>query len=127
MNEKSEVKNGKYHCNICNKYYKSASSRWNHNKKFHTPENKSDINTNQVSAKNKSDINIHIYIESKSNNINEDGYYYCKNCNKKYKHIQSRWKHEKQCNKENNDINELRNLIISSITNMTSNNIILRV
>lgn len=85
-------------CNICNKKYKSINSLGNHNRNFH-PKNKPNINHDKpiyqplsakISAKNDSNI-----------------IYKCKYCNKEYKHIQSRWKHERKCKIEYNNEKEI--------------------
>jgi hypothetical protein len=116
-------------CNICNKNYASKQSLWNHNHKFH------DNNISKKSAKNQPKIhqtsvkNQPIVIQSVLNtkhNILE-----CKYCNKLYKHIQSRWKHEQKCKVKSNDdqimelkkeINELKEKINNTQITTNSNN-----
>jgi hypothetical protein len=81
-------------CNVCKKEYKSYQSLWNHNHKYHTTNNKhlsaSDKHENQqLSAFDKQNINKLA----------------CKYCKKIFKHLQSRWRHEKTCNtKKQNEI-----------------------
>jgi hypothetical protein len=111
--EKSEVKNIRYRCKICNKEYSSASSLWNHNNKFH----KNDAHIMQTND------NIYDNIMTTSekptrNNVK------CKFCHKILSHRNSRWRHEKTCkNKEskinNNTTNNINN---NNTTNNTINN-----
>jgi hypothetical protein len=97
VNHKSE-----FRCNICNKYYSSASSLCNHTKKFHT----NNINQNQLlSTKNQPNINQHLYLQISK--------YNCRYCSKIYYKLQSRWKHEQKCkviteNKNNDCFYELK-------------------
>ena len=94
--------NMKYTCDICDKSYKDKSGLWYHNRKYH-------FNLiSQKSAKNQSNIqptsvkNQPIIIQSVLNT--KHSILECKYCNKSYKHIQSRWKHEQKCKvKSNND------------------------
>jgi len=107
--------NMKYTCDICDKSYKDKSGLWYHNRKYH------DNIISQKSAKNQSNIqqasvkNQPIIIQSvldTKHSILE-----CKYCNKSYKHIQSRWKHEQKCQvKSNNDqIMELKKELTNEI------------
>ena len=102
--------NSRYNCNICNKKYSSASSLWNHNKKYHT----SNIIVN----------NQYPIIHQSSNNQK------CKYCNKIFSHYNNKWRHEKICkNKinENIELNELKKEIIelkNMITTKNNNKII---
>ena len=81
-------------CQHCNKAFSSQSSRSNHNKKFHK------LNISQKSVTHQPIIS-HKEPLPKCNEIS----YPCSFCDKEYKHIQSRWKHEKKC-KNNKDIKE---------------------
>jgi hypothetical protein len=102
MSEKSYS----HKCNICNKFYASSNSLWNHNKKFH--ENDTTPVISQSSANDKPDISQR---------------YKCKYCNQDYKHFQSRWKHEKKCKitqDNNNKIKQLE-LEIEQLKNTKSN------
>ncbi len=104
-----------YKCNICNKKYASKQSLWNHNHKYH------DNNISQKSAKNQPNIqptsvkNQPIIIQS----VLDTKYSIleCKYCNKSYKHIQSRWKHEQKCKVKSNDdqIMELKKELTNEI------------
>ena len=89
-------------CNICNKNYASKQSLWNHNNKFHNniisqKSAKNQSKNHPTSVKNQP-IVIQSVLDTKHNILE------CKYCNKSYKHIQSRWKHEQKCNiiNENN-------------------------
>jgi len=78
-----------YLCNICNKYYASGSSLWNHNNKFH----KSIPNNNSI------------ILSSKCQELSTQ-LYNCRFCNKCYNKRQSRWYHEQKCKiifEENNN------------------------
>ncbi len=79
-----------FHCKVCNKYYSSYKSLWNHNSNFHSDNNKLlSTNNNQISTNN--------------NQISTNPKTYdCKYCNKSYNIIQSRWKHEQKCKDKNN-------------------------
>ena len=80
-----------FRCNICNKIYANASSLCNHNKKFHKFDN---LNHNLPDnpynpADNPAD--------NQSTNQSTKNYN-CKYCLKKYKHQQSKSRHEQICN-----------------------------
>jgi hypothetical protein len=79
--------NSKFHCNICDKYYKSQSSLCNHNKKFH-PKNpqKNTIITQKSTFLPQNNTNIH--------NINK---LICSYCSKKYSRTDSLNRHYKTC------------------------------
>jgi hypothetical protein len=86
-----------YYCKVCNKKYASASSLWNHNKKFHN------------------DMVIHDNTSIIHDNTCKK--YKCLFCNKIFNNYQNRWKHNKIC--KNNKIitlekenTELKNKII---------------
>ena len=79
-------------CIICNKKYKSKNSLGNHNRKFHT-KNKPNISQHQPKYQ---PLSAEI---SAINNVTTT--YKCNFCDKTYKHIQSRWKHEQKCKEKN--------------------------
>ena len=82
---KSEIKDCRYICKICNKNYSSASSLWNHNKKFHL--------INEVIL-GKTEV-----ILGKKEVILDKNQ--CKYCNKILNDRSYKYKHEKRCkNKE---------------------------
>jgi hypothetical protein len=86
-----------FKCDICKKYYKSYQSLWKHKKIYHPqskPESKPIIDTSKPESKPKVD-------ESKSE-IEINKIYKCKFCLNEYKFKQSKWKHEKKCNKKTN-------------------------
>ena len=74
-------------CNICNKFYASASSLSHHKKKFHTKNDNMTV-VNGCHSVVKSNENV--VIPSITNNI-------CKFCNKVLCDRFSRFKHEKIC------------------------------
>lgn len=87
-----------FKCDICNIQYKTNSGLWKHNIKNHIKQ--STVITNINNGNN----NI------KSSTSNDDGNkkkYFCRNCNKQLSDRNSRWRHEKTCNKVSiNTINE---------------------
>jgi hypothetical protein len=99
MDTKMELK-VEFLCKVCNKYYSSYKSLWNHNKKFHSNilcNDKHDIS--KISTNNKPNISI-ISADDKHK-------YNCEFCNKKYLHFQSRWRHEQKCKNKTNDKSEI--------------------
>ena len=94
-------------CQHCNKEFSSQSSRSNHNKKFH----KSDISQKSVSHQ------PNISRKAPALKCKEISYP-CSFCDKEYKHIQSRWKHENKCKiNENNKVNS-ENIMKEQIENL---------
>jgi hypothetical protein len=86
-----------FSCNICNKNYSSYKSLWNHNKKFHKVE---------VSL-NKPEVSPSGFKVSPKVSLEENtGNYKCLYCDNKYKHKQSKYKHEKKCCTKNEIIND---------------------
>lgn len=84
-----------FKCNLCNKYYKSYKSLWNHNKTFH-----------KEPIIPKISQNIHSNIQE---NIHEN-IHKCIFCKKIYSSYFVKWRHEKKCS-TNNNLN--KNIIIS--------------
>jgi hypothetical protein len=74
----------RFNCNICNKYYSSSNSLWNHNKKFHN------------------DITLKVLNNSNNilNNSNTKNYN-CRHCSKIFTNVKTRWAHEKKCKTKN--------------------------
>ena len=98
----------KYYCNICDKNYKSKQSLCNHNKKFHT---KSQPKNSLRVASGCPKVSI---FPDKNNDQNETTklFFYCKFCDKKYSHKQSKYRHEKKCKNDlifKNEILEKQN------------------
>jgi hypothetical protein len=78
-----------FQCKVCNKYYSSYKSLWNHNRKFHII----NIDTSLIKSDNspkKSDNGL-----IKSDTIIKS--YNCRICSKIYNNKQSRWSHEQKC------------------------------
>jgi hypothetical protein len=105
-----------FYCNTCNKYYKSYQSLWNHNKKFHNKKFNNEPKNNKFE---------HILSQNTtSQNINSN--LQCRYCNKIYKHIQSKNRHEKKCQisikeenkKLKNEINELKEIYGNEINEL---------
>lgn len=103
-------------CKFCNKEFKSYQSRCNHYRKYHKDENDNSthkvinvtINDDKRDVKNDNNmisgnhlVNIDDYqenkIDDKPNNL------ICKFCNKEFSYRQTRWRHEKSCNGNDND------------------------
>jgi hypothetical protein len=87
----------KYNCTICNKFYASTNSLWNHNNKFHK---NNDINVNDVNV-NVNDVNVNV------NDVNVDiietkKIIKCEYCNKIYSSRFSKSNHKKICKMKNN-------------------------
>jgi hypothetical protein len=121
--KKSEFKSN-FQCKECDKYYSSASSLCNHNKKFHDKSNISNDKPNI--SNNKYNDKSNISNDKKNKDIN----YKCKYCFKNYKHYQSRWKHEQICKdrttileeneklkKENEELKKYNQLVTTNSTN----------
>ena len=92
----------KYKCNICNKFYKSKQSFWNHKNKFHIDHNHNIIKYNHS-------INppiIKYNLETPCENETVSKKYFCKVCDKEFTHYQNRWRHQKTC--QNNEIDKLK-------------------
>jgi hypothetical protein len=93
-----------FKCKICNKYYHSYQSLWNHNKKFHN-----NICDHYINLGDHKDTNI------------------CKYCNKLFANRHSRWRHEKNCKpkinliEENNLLKEKLNKIKTKTKNININ------
>ena len=95
-------------CKICNKYYSSYKSLWNHNKKFHIFEvSNSKSKVTPKSSNSKSKVTLK---SSKSNpNVSEDKLdFKCNYCDKKYKYKQGKYKHQLICKYKNS--NKIDNL-----------------
>jgi prophage antirepressor-like protein len=120
----------KLFCTICNKMYASQSSLCNHRKKFHNNKEGNDINIkcsnksiNQFNNQSNNQSNNQFNNQSNNQSINQfnnqfnnqsnnqsniiiEKTYKCNNCNKIYKHAQSKHKHQKTCKFKNNNIIE---------------------
>jgi len=95
--KKSEIPTN-YFCNLCNKFYASASSLCNHNKKFHkieTNNNTSNLPQNNLFLPQDTSIN-----HNKKNKLE------CVYCNKILSRYDNLKRHEKICKNKNNIIDE---------------------
>lgn len=91
-----------YKCNICNKFYKSRQSLWNHKNKFHREHNPNIINYNP--SINPPIIKYNPKTQGENETVSKK--YFCKFCNKEFTHYQNRWRHQKIC--QNNEIDKLK-------------------
>jgi hypothetical protein len=88
-----------YRCNICNKYYKTRQSLWNHNSRYHKDDD------NHIIDRNDYDVNLisnSVHSNNHLDNHNDDlsKIYKCKKCKKEFNNYQNRWRHEKNCKKD---------------------------
>jgi len=106
-----------YKCNDCNKTYSGYQSLWIHNKKFH----KISVLNNSDSSKISSEIILKCSekVLNNSNNVLKSSEsiilendnikeYNCRNCNKLFYNVKTRWSHEKQCKEKTNVLTELQ-------------------
>ena len=84
--------NSEFYCDICKKYYKSKHSLCNHNRRFH----KKSVNLSQ--NEHFESQNEHL-LSQNEHLLSQNEHFECRYCNKNYKHIQSKNRHEKNCNK----------------------------
>ena len=96
----------RYKCDICNKFYKSRQSLWNHKNKFHKNDNQNIIIHNHSKDNHIIKYNHFVSIENEKEETNTTKECYCKFCNKKFTHYQNRWRHEKTC--QVSEINKLK-------------------
>ena len=116
-----------FSCKVCNKYYSSYKSLWNHTKKFHninvtnmTPNvtNMTPNVTNMTPNVTNMTLNVTNLTPTVTNKV-----YECKFCNKSFNYRQNKYQHEKKCKikekdnkideleEKNNKINELEKTI----------------
>jgi uncharacterized CHY-type Zn-finger protein len=110
MDTKMDIKI-EFPCKVCNKYYSSYKSLWNHNKKFHIL-----LNNNCSIEVQKSSIDVQkSSIDVQKSSIHKS--LVCEYCNKVFKNRSTKSMHKKLCNKideleeKNNKINELEKTI----------------
>jgi len=121
----------KYSCKICNKNYASASSLFNHNKKFHKKifVKSEDINKKSDNGPEKSDNGPEKSVKSPKESEFKciEKQYNCRYCKKLYNNKNSRWSHEQKCKAthiiNNNQIQNIDNkqLIQNNINNINNN------
>ena len=119
--KKSEIQTD-FFCIICNKFYASASSLCNHNKKIHkniTTGHKNNVSENIITIiPNIIPINQNV-INTEPQNIIIKNSLKCEFCNKLFSTRQSKSKHKiKFCKFKNNIINNTTN----NINNINNNN-----
>ena len=89
-------------CKFCNKNFKTSQSRSNHYGKFHKTELSSENNPNIILRNDQNHPKIiHEVSPTDSENKILEEKYKCRFCEKSYKFVQGRWKHEKICQNEN--------------------------
>jgi len=108
-----------FNCNLCNKKYSSYQSLWIHNKKFHNTKNQPNPSQSQSqpivshsSAIRQPDVSRMSAISQSelSNNLNETlecKEYECSYCKNKFKHRQSKFKHQIKCKENSKDNDKL--------------------
>ena len=89
-----------YICKICSKNYSSYKSLWNHNKKFHDLSYTHNIPN--ISSKKESDIPNLSSLKEDNNK--------CIKCKKQLSSYKNKWRHEKTCNKINENV-ELKQML----------------
>jgi DNA-directed RNA polymerase subunit RPC12/RpoP len=133
-----------YNCNDCKKTYSSYQSLWIHNKKFHRIQLPKSSEGSKTSSENilkpsnmavKRSDKVLMDSESVISETEQLKEYNCRNCNKIFYNVKTRWSHEKICKtkinllEENNKLKieneKLKMQIIpmnSTVTNTNSNN-----
>jgi len=105
-----------FKCNICNKFYASYKSLWDHNKKFHKNKVINNI-VNVVDAGVNVDVNVVDIgidvVDVDVNIVNNKKKILCKFCNKIFNHRSNKCNHQKICKLKNNQI-ELNKLFNNS-------------
>ena len=109
-----------FKCNICNKYYKSYKSQWNHKNKYHKniPTNIPKIPT----------FNPQIPTKNATCKMKKTDNRTCIYCNKEYSSYNSMNRHVQTCKLKNNqqeemrnEITELKNMVAELIKNKSNN------
>jgi len=110
---------GLFICKICNNNYTSYQSLWNHANKYHIIEKRL-LSSNLVNNKHLISIKLAQNQATKKCAVIADNKLTCKYCNKFFKHLQSRWRHEKLCKEKDIEKKELENNIcMKHIENLT--------
>jgi hypothetical protein len=93
----------RYHCDTCNKNYKTYQTLWKHNKQFHTQNTIISPSFNQHLTNISSSFNQHSEI---SNRVKKTNRSICKYCKNNYSCYNSVLRHEKTCKQNiiNNDV-----------------------
>ena len=87
-------------CKICNKEYKTYSSRSNHIKRYH--DNNVNIQDTNVVKVNKNVNQPDVIVNQEEEiEIDDNNKLTCKICDKKYNNRQALWKHNKKCKPDN--------------------------
>ena len=104
MDEKSEVKSGRYQCKKCLRNYSSANSLWNHNNRFH-PIPRVVKSTLEGSLST---------LEFTSHNVEEGTQIKCNFCDKTFNYKSNKYKHMKNCKvkKEKEQKEVIKNMIL---------------
>lgn len=111
-------------CKHCNKLYSSKQSLCNHISKFHS----SDIPIEQPLNNHLNNLFIPIKqpLEQPFISTKQPVHFFCSTCNKKFKHYNNKWRHEKTCkNKKTNSTMVVNNTLTNSNNNNTNNHIII--
>ena len=110
MDQKVDKSGGSFPCAVCNKFYSSYKSLWNHTKKFH---NFSVIprNTNVILLPNQRNTNVILYeneYTSQYENEYTNQHHNCKYCDKSFTMRQYKWKHEQNCKNKMNLLEQVK-------------------
>jgi hypothetical protein len=88
------VEKKQYRCDICNKSYKDKSGLWYHNTKNHK-----NINNNLTTISTSKETKM-TTINKTTKSVEKPDNCICKYCGKQLSHRNSRWRHEKICEKK---------------------------
>jgi hypothetical protein len=106
-----------YRCNICNKYYKTRQSLWNHNNRYHNNDDNhisSNVTHNEDFLKKCTSKVPHNEAKNKMS---------CIRCKKEFSRKDNLKRHEKTCKKDiSQDQNEMINLLIEQLKEQKEQN-----
>jgi len=106
-----------YRCNICNKYYKTRQSLWNHNNKYHNNDN----NHNTSNVTHNEGFIAKCTSKVPQNEVKNK--MSCIRCKKEFTRKDNLKRHEKTCKKDiSQDQNEIINLLIEQLKEQKEQN-----
>jgi len=108
-----------YRCNICNKYYKTRQSLWNHNNRYH----KDDNNHISSNVTHNEDLITKCTSKLPQNEAINKNKMSCIRCKKEFSRKDNLKRHEKTCKKNiSEDQNEMINLLIEQLKEQQQQN-----